>query len=200
MRQNSSELVRRAEAGERLTVTVAGRPAAVLGPVAPRRWRQWDEISDLFRTPSMPSWQRTWSGSTRNPKIRGHGGESGDPGYERAHCRRCGATSGRVGDQCGELGRAAFWCAARAGRRCPRPPVESAERDAAAVRPFTGGRAVAESYGLLASHVAKAGRQRRARVMDLLIAATARAHDAALFTRNSLDLHGLEGLVEIVIV
>ena len=50
MRQNASELVRRAEAGERLTVTVAGRPAAVLGPVAPRRWRQWDEIADLFRT------------------------------------------------------------------------------------------------------------------------------------------------------
>jgi prevent-host-death family protein len=51
MRQNASELVRRAEAGERLTVTVAGRPAAVLGPVTPRRWRQWDEIADLFRTP-----------------------------------------------------------------------------------------------------------------------------------------------------
>jgi len=51
MRQNASELVRRAEAGERLTVTVAGRPAAVLGSITPRRWRQWDEISDLFRTP-----------------------------------------------------------------------------------------------------------------------------------------------------
>ena len=51
MRQNASELVSRAEAGERLTVTVAGRPAAVLGPIASRRWRQWDEISDLFRTP-----------------------------------------------------------------------------------------------------------------------------------------------------
>jgi prevent-host-death family protein len=50
MRQNASELVRRAEAGEQRTVTVAGRPAAVLGPVAPRRWRQWDEISDLVRT------------------------------------------------------------------------------------------------------------------------------------------------------
>ena len=60
--------------------------------------------------------------------------------------------------------------------------------------------AVAESYGLLASHVVKAGRQPRARVMDLLIAATARAHDAALFTRNSQDLHWLEGLVEIVVV
>jgi prevent-host-death family protein len=51
MRQHASELVRRAEAGERLTVTVAGRPAAILGPVATRRWRQWDEISDLFKTP-----------------------------------------------------------------------------------------------------------------------------------------------------
>jgi len=50
MRQNASELVRRAEAGESLTITVAGRPAALLGPVRPRRWRQWEEITDLFRT------------------------------------------------------------------------------------------------------------------------------------------------------
>ena len=51
MRQSASELVRRAEAGERLTVTVAGRPAAVLGPVQDRRWRQWAEIADVFRSP-----------------------------------------------------------------------------------------------------------------------------------------------------
>lgn len=51
MRQHASELVRRAEAGEQLTVTVAGRPAAVLGPIQPRRWRQWDEIADIFRIP-----------------------------------------------------------------------------------------------------------------------------------------------------
>ena len=31
-------------------MTVAGRPAAVLGPVESRRWREWDEIADLFRT------------------------------------------------------------------------------------------------------------------------------------------------------
>jgi len=36
MRQNASDLVRRAEAGEKVTITVAGRPAAVLGPVTPR--------------------------------------------------------------------------------------------------------------------------------------------------------------------
>jgi toxin FitB len=60
--------------------------------------------------------------------------------------------------------------------------------------------AVAESYGLLAARVVKAGRQPRARVMGLLIAATAHAHDAALFTRNSQDFRGLEGLVEIAVV
>jgi predicted nucleic acid-binding protein len=59
--------------------------------------------------------------------------------------------------------------------------------------------AVAESYGLLACHLVKARRQPRARVMDLLIAATARAQRRP-FTRNSQDLHGLEGLVEIVVV
>jgi predicted nucleic acid-binding protein len=34
--------------------------------------------------------------------------------------------------------------------------------------------------------------------MDLLIAATAHAHDAAVYTRNPDDLAGLEHLVEVV--
>jgi len=34
--------------------------------------------------------------------------------------------------------------------------------------------------------------------MDLLIAATAHAHDARLYTRNAKDLIGLEQLIEIV--
>jgi prevent-host-death family protein len=56
MRQNASELVRRAEAGERVTITVAGRPAAVLGPVAPRMWRRWADLSDLFRESVDDAW------------------------------------------------------------------------------------------------------------------------------------------------
>jgi len=56
MRQNASELVRRAQAGERLTITVAGRPAAVLGPVADRTWRRWEEIADIFREPVDSDW------------------------------------------------------------------------------------------------------------------------------------------------
>ena len=57
---------------------------------------------------------------------------------------------------------------------------------------------VANSYGQLAAAVAAAGRQPGPRVMDLLIAATAHAHSARLYTRNSGDLAGIEQLVEIV--
>ena len=57
MRQNASDLVRRAEAGEHLTITVAGRPAAVLGPVAPRTWRSWQDIGGLFHEPMDDDWQ-----------------------------------------------------------------------------------------------------------------------------------------------
>lgn len=57
---------------------------------------------------------------------------------------------------------------------------------------------VAESYGRLAAAVVDAGRQpRRRRSMDLLIAATAYAHGAVLYTRNPDDFGGLEGLVDV---
>lgn len=57
--------------------------------------------------------------------------------------------------------------------------------------------AVAISYGRLAAAVVDAGRQPRRRAMDLLIAATAHAHGARLYTRNIDDFAGLENLVEI---
>lgn len=58
--------------------------------------------------------------------------------------------------------------------------------------------AVATSYGQLAAAVAATGRQPRSRVMDLLIAATAHAHSARLYTRNAGDLAGIEHLIDIV--
>lgn len=58
--------------------------------------------------------------------------------------------------------------------------------------------AVAVSYGQLAAAVAEAGRQPRARTMDLLIAATAHAHSARLYTRNAGDFAGADSLVEVV--
>lgn len=60
--------------------------------------------------------------------------------------------------------------------------------------------AVAVSFGRLAAAVVEAGREPRRRVMDLLIAATAHAHDAKLYTRNAADFRGLDDLVEVIVV
>jgi predicted nucleic acid-binding protein len=57
--------------------------------------------------------------------------------------------------------------------------------------------AVADSYGQIAAHVAAYGRQPRARSMDLLIAATAHAHGAVLYTRNADDFLGLESFIRV---
>ena len=60
--------------------------------------------------------------------------------------------------------------------------------------------AVAASYGQLAAAVTAAGRQPRARTMDLLIAATAHAHGARLYTRNAADLKGADTLLDVITV
>jgi predicted nucleic acid-binding protein len=60
--------------------------------------------------------------------------------------------------------------------------------------------AVAASYGELAAAVVEAGRKPRVRTMDLLIAATAHAHSARLYTRNASDFVGADRLVEVVSV
>jgi prevent-host-death family protein len=56
LRQHASEIVRRAEDGEELLVTVAGRPAAVLGPATPSRWRRYEEIAAIFAGPADAAW------------------------------------------------------------------------------------------------------------------------------------------------
>lgn len=58
--------------------------------------------------------------------------------------------------------------------------------------------AVARMYGTVAATVAAGGRRPKARAFDLVIAATAAAHDAVLYTRNPKDFAGLEDLVGVV--
>ena len=60
--------------------------------------------------------------------------------------------------------------------------------------------AAAASYGQIAAAVAESGHNPRPRSMDLLIAATAHAQQARVYTRNADDFRGLDGLVEIVAV
>jgi prevent-host-death family protein len=56
MRQHASELVRRAQSGEQVTITVAGRPAAMLGPISARTWRRWDDVAEAFAGPTDRDW------------------------------------------------------------------------------------------------------------------------------------------------
>ncbi len=51
LRNNVAEVLRRAEAGEEFTITVAGRPVARLGPAAKRRWVSGENLRQVFATP-----------------------------------------------------------------------------------------------------------------------------------------------------
>jgi prevent-host-death family protein len=52
LRLRASELVRRVEAGEQVTITVAGRPSVRMVPVAPRAWRPYSAVAELFDGPA----------------------------------------------------------------------------------------------------------------------------------------------------
>lgn len=60
--------------------------------------------------------------------------------------------------------------------------------------------AAVRSYGLVCAAVVRSGRRPRARLADLMIAATAHAHGLDLYTRNVRDVSGLQGLVRVVAV
>ncbi len=52
LRNNVSSVLRRAEAGEEITITVAGRPVAQLGPAGQRRWVSGPALRAVWRTPA----------------------------------------------------------------------------------------------------------------------------------------------------
>ncbi|GAB97267.1 prevent-host-death family protein [Kineosphaera limosa] len=56
LRQDASELLRRVEAGEEITITVSGRPSAVLVPARPRQWRAWNDYAELFKGQADGDW------------------------------------------------------------------------------------------------------------------------------------------------
>lgn len=73
LRQDASGLVRRAQGGEEIEVTVSGRLAARLVPAAPKRWRSWDDIADVFAGRPDPEWERDRDlidQSVAEPRVR----------------------------------------------------------------------------------------------------------------------------------
>jgi prevent-host-death family protein len=51
LRNNVADVLRRAEAGEELTITVSGRPVASLGPARGRRWVPSSRLAELWKAP-----------------------------------------------------------------------------------------------------------------------------------------------------
>lgn len=56
----------------------------------------------------------------------------------------------------------------------------------------------AQYFGRIVESVYAAGRSPRGRIADLMIAAVARAHDAAIVTHNVNDFAGLERIVRVI--
>lgn len=52
LRNASGEVLRRAEAGETITVTVSGRPVAQIGPIARDTWVPSEQLAAIWRTPT----------------------------------------------------------------------------------------------------------------------------------------------------
>jgi prevent-host-death family protein len=52
LRNNVADVLRRAEAGEEFTITVAGRPVAELGPTRRRRWVSGADLARVWDTPA----------------------------------------------------------------------------------------------------------------------------------------------------
>jgi prevent-host-death family protein len=70
LRNNIGEVLRRAEAGEEITITVSGRPVAQLGPARTRQWVPSAQLIDLWAAPADPTLEKD---------LEAFGGELIDP-------------------------------------------------------------------------------------------------------------------------
>lgn len=176
----------------------SGRPSARLVAAAPQQWRSFEAVAELFDGPQDTEWET--DRDRIDQAVR-------DPWTVRAILDTSVVIATDVGPlqrelaiKFGHAGRTALRRARGHGRRRARRTAAPASIlqhhfDALPVE-----EAVAASYGRLATAVVAAGRQPRARTMDLLIAATVHAHSARVYTRNAKDFVGADSLVEIVAV
>jgi prevent-host-death family protein len=73
LRQRASDLVRQAEAGDTIVITINGREVAQLGPVRRNHWRRGADIGDVFTGPSDDDWhedRNAVDGAVRDPFDR----------------------------------------------------------------------------------------------------------------------------------
>jgi prevent-host-death family protein len=72
LRNNVGEVLRRAEGGEEITITVSGRPVARLGPLRGRAWVDSNALAELWTLAPDPSLDQDLEGfdaDLRDPWI-----------------------------------------------------------------------------------------------------------------------------------
>lgn len=191
LRQQASDLVRQAEAGDTITVTVSGREVALLGPVRRNTWRRSADIAELFASPVDTGPPGPESIAARAPEpaetVRVLLDASillgPDPGLPETGVAISAITLAQLHE--------AALKADEPGDRAEllrRVAVVEKTFDALAVDD-----AVAREYGRLASIAAEV----RIPMADLLVAATASAHGAALWTRRPHAFTALEHTLEV---
>lgn len=74
LRNNVGEVLRRAEAGEEITITVSGRAVAQLGPARTRQWVPSSQLAGLWAAPADPTLEKD---------LEAFGGDLVDPWTER---------------------------------------------------------------------------------------------------------------------
>lgn len=62
LRNDVSKVLRRAEGGEQIVVTVSGRPVASLGPIRDRQWVRTDDLGDLATVAPDPNLRKDLEG------------------------------------------------------------------------------------------------------------------------------------------
>jgi prevent-host-death family protein len=62
LRNNVGEILRRAEGGEEITITVSGRQVARLGPIRGRAWVDSRRLADLWTLQADPGLDRDLEG------------------------------------------------------------------------------------------------------------------------------------------
>ncbi len=73
LRNNIGQVLRRAEEGEEMTITVSGRPVAHLGPVRRAHWVPSNRLAEIWSLPPDPTFERD---------LERMGGEMVDPWTE----------------------------------------------------------------------------------------------------------------------
>lgn len=56
LRQNASEILRKVEAGDTITVMASGRPVAKIVPLLGNQWVSGDRVKLIFKSPTDPKW------------------------------------------------------------------------------------------------------------------------------------------------